>query len=594
MKNLKIRVIPIIYDSLPESDIFIKMCTEVVGIMNTNELFRFYNIKTVLAKDLFKYIPHLIKNIIPPVNTRFNSMDGWLRVDDKIRGRLGLLKSNDYVEEGIDIKYPNLPKDDILIAIIPADVRTTQDIYNQESHFGANFSLWGAPEKTVMIIYHVGILDVEGNIVDSKYKDSKIQDIAYPLIESIVEEKLGVNDVQMETVKIKFGYKNESVSPKNNLFERLRVLFYGNEICSFLTLKKAILLFDDIHFCDNPSISIGGNWGTIGHPSVVRRFIDTFASNNIPVFVHKENPVYGSLNNFIASEIEDKKFSKLAYENFKKDELFRNMLVNPSADYGGVKGHDIIKSILKLDLGNRSYPLEEYIDSSEMQIKLDNKESIENFFVQALIIISAKLTIACAICFEQDLIPFTEFSSLEQLLTLRYERALKNANLKKTSKQIKLVHLSQKIFDSVIPDNVLDAKSLEDVIKYRNATRKEYEKFRKYLMKLNYQIESNSFDSKFQNELKKLIIGEVIPEADKFKEGCIEIWEKMFGGMLKNVSVMPIGSTIVSYYTGKSWLEILAEGCLAGIVPPLIDAALEYRKVKRQNSLSYLLKVSSV
>ena len=68
----------------------------------------------------------------------------------------------------------------------------------------------------------------------------------------------------------------------------------------------------------------------------------------------------------------------------------------------------------------------------------------------------------------------------------------------------------------------------------------------------------------------------------------------MFGGMLKNVSVMPIGSTIVSYYTGKSWLEILAEGCLAGIVPPLIDAALEYRKVKRQNSLSYLLKVSSV
>lgn len=591
-----VRILPIVYDSLVEPDRFLNMCARIVSTMNENELFKFYGVNVILAEDLIEYVPYLIKETIPPKETRYNSNNGWLTVDSKIRGRLGLLKTQDTVSSDSGLKYPNIPQEDIIIAIIPADVRTTQDIYNQESHFNTNASLWGSSEKTLIMVYHVGIIDSDGRVTNSIFKEQKLDQIGYSFIDVIAKEILGVDDILMEIVRIKFGYQKKNEDKNNDPFERLRVLFYGSDICSLMSLKKAILLFDDIHFCDRPSINFGGNWGTIGSASRIRKFVYTLACDGIPVIVHKQMPdaVYNSLRDSIAYELEDPQFSKMVFDGFKSEEMFRYLLVQPNANYAKGKGHEIIDAMMKLKLGDRQYALEDYTKSGPDWYNPRSKKSMEEVFAHALMEISAKLTMTCALCYENDLIPFTEYSTYDKLLSLRYQRALKQHNLEKSLAKIKLAQLSQKIFDSIIPDAVLDQANMEDVIKYRKETRGQYEAFRKYLMKLNYQIETKPFDSAFEGEIKKIIIEEVIPEADKFRNECTRIWEKMFGGFAKNVVVAPISSFVLSLFTGVSWLEILAKGCALVVVPPLIDFALEQRHIKRTNSLSYLMKFKGV
>lgn len=265
------------------------------------------------------------------------------------------------------------------------------------------------------------------------------------------------------------------------------------------------------------------------------------------------------------------------------------MLIHPATNYVAGKGCEIIESINNLELGNRPYMLEDYINSGGDPYNPRSGKSMQEVFAHLLIEISAKITMACAIAYENDLIPFTEYSSFDKLLSLRYQRAIKGYESKEVAIKNRLAHLSLKIFDSIISDDELSNKSIEEIIKYRKETRMAYDRFRKYLVKLNYQIESNVFDDKFEEELNKVILTEVLVEADKFKSECKTIWEKMFGGLLKNVTSAPIGSILLSLFSGMSWSDILTKGCGLIVLPPLLNAALEQRKLNRLNSLSYLM-----
>jgi hypothetical protein len=52
------------------------------------------------------------------------------------------------------------------------------------------------------------------------------------------------------------------------------------------TLKKAILLFDELHFMDRPSFSFGrGQGGLVGAPSPLRQFEASFREEGIPLYV---------------------------------------------------------------------------------------------------------------------------------------------------------------------------------------------------------------------------------------------------------------------------------------------------------------------
>jgi hypothetical protein len=93
--------------------------------------------------------------------------------------------------------------------------------------------------------------------------------------------------------------------------ERINVFYYPEMSADLATLKKAILLFDEIHFMDRPALTFfGGAYGLIGAASPLRRFEHAFRADGVPLFVHPApaGPVEGDLLQEINADIDDLEF----------------------------------------------------------------------------------------------------------------------------------------------------------------------------------------------------------------------------------------------------------------------------------------------
>ena len=74
--------------------------------------------------------------------------------------------------------------------------------------------------------------------------------------------------------------------------DRVSVFYYPSMVAESVTLKKAILLFDELHFIDRPSFMFG-NFGTVGTASPMRAFEQSFRDEGVPLYVHepRDGPV---------------------------------------------------------------------------------------------------------------------------------------------------------------------------------------------------------------------------------------------------------------------------------------------------------------
>lgn len=67
---------------------------------------------------------------------------------------------------------------------------------------------------------------------------------------------------------------------------KISAFYYPDMYSSETTLKKAILLFDEIHFMDRPSFGIK-NYGSIGASSPIRQLEKSFRDAGVPLYVHE-------------------------------------------------------------------------------------------------------------------------------------------------------------------------------------------------------------------------------------------------------------------------------------------------------------------
>jgi hypothetical protein len=70
--------------------------------------------------------------------------------------------------------------------------------------------------------------------------------------------------------------------------DKLSVFYYPEFVFDKTTLIKAILLFDEIHLMDRPSLTFGdkGQFGTIGAESPLHAYVDAFQKEGLPFYVH--------------------------------------------------------------------------------------------------------------------------------------------------------------------------------------------------------------------------------------------------------------------------------------------------------------------
>lgn len=260
----------------------------------------------------------------------------------------------------------------------------------------------------------------------------------------------------------------------------MNVFYYPEMVADAATLKKAIVLFDEIHFIDRPSFMFG-KFGTIGCPSPLRQYERSFREEGVPLYVHspRDGPVHGELLEQVRSDVDDLEFLARYQRGLGKSQVFRDHQI-AHGNYGEIGTHEDVARCLEqvsipADLGQYETPMDLFSDESVRPF--DYKTPLER--AKGLIakagICSTKINFALAISRQEGLTPLADATPYRDLLGAKYARAIRT--LENADRRVQLADLSFAIFDELIPAGRLDALTFGDVIRYRKEAGKARDAF---------------------------------------------------------------------------------------------------------------------
>jgi hypothetical protein len=133
--------------------------------------------------------------------------------------------------------------------------------------------------------------------------------------------------------------------------DKVSVFYYPSEFPDPATLKKAILLFDELHFIDRPSFMFG-DVGTVAYPSRLRQVEQSFRDEGVPLYVHspKDGPVQGEFLEQVRSDINDLAFLKQFQRGLENSIVFRDQQIQ-QGNYGEGGNHeDLARALISVNV----------------------------------------------------------------------------------------------------------------------------------------------------------------------------------------------------------------------------------------------------
>lgn len=207
---------------------------------------------------------------------------------------------------------------------------------------------------------------------------------------------------------------------------------------------------------------------------------------------------------------------------------------------------------------------------------------------------------AAVVADTHGLIPLTDSSLHHALLMRKHERAQEAAQAGKTDKvnglhPEKIRRVALAVLEEAIPDELLERLTLTQAVRYRRASEESFFRLKEYLGELSVSIESNPWDNTFESEVQKIIHGKIVPEARACRDASSEIYEKLFGSVVKKLVPMAATTLTAGSYIGLSLSQLLFMGsasAASALYPDLVDSYTSRRK-QRRNSLTYLLDLKA-
>lgn len=378
--------------------------------------------------------------------------------------------------------------------------------------------------------------------------------------------------------------------------DRINVLYYPDMQTSENTLKKAILLFDELHFMDRPSLTFN-NFGTIGIASPLRQFEETFRKNGVPLYVHGVNggKVQGDLLDQVRSDINDLSFIKEFKEGLETSTTFRNIHI-PPGNYGPSGNEkDVAEKFANTDILSelKNFESPEFLlsDNKIKPYDLTLPLGCAKQIVSQAALCSAQVNFALIEGAKKGFVPLADATPYSKLLSNRYSRAISKLN--SANLPINISDLSFAIFDELIPTESVEKLSIEQVVKYRRKSENHREAFLEHLLIIQEKQASISIDDNYEDIIKKIIMTEIIPAVNAYKKKLQTIDEGFYGSMMKGALGTLGGSGTISIFADLSWEKILLLGLPVGafILASAVDDILATRATKRECSISYLLSL---
>jgi hypothetical protein len=382
--------------------------------------------------------------------------------------------------------------------------------------------------------------------------------------------------------------------------EKLSVFYYPSAEPNETTLKKAILLFDELHIMDEPAFSfVKAGCGFIGMSSALRGYEKLFREQGFPLYVHYAPNVaiqeFGGRYKQVVEDINDLEFLRRFQRGLKTSKTFRDLNIKPG-NYGkGGDHNEVARKLITVDLDSAlkiyGRPLALFEDASISTLDYSNNLDCSKNLIFQAVGCSAKLNYALDKGTSEGFIPLADASPYGDLLGAKYARAINK--LQVSTNQIQLTDLGFAIFDELLPTERLDKLEIPDVIHYRKASEKAREAFLEHLVVLQTKQGNIGPDGDYTRAVQKVVITEILPAARTFKNKLEAIWDNLFGKLATGVVTALGGASTVELFFNLSWdkLLLLAGPAGAYIIKETLDSFITERSARRECSISYLLSL---
>lgn len=200
------------------------------------------------------------------------------------------------------------------------------------------------------------------------------------------------------------------------------------------------------------------------------------------------------------------------------------------------------------------------------------------------------------------LTPVTDNGLHQQLLALKYRRALTNLTVAKrpslTRRSLEELErysiIARAVLIEALSPDFLTRLSMDEVLRFREENRKSLGRFWVKLQDLSHELDDVPIGPGFDAKLTKIIDRAVLPELQTVAEGLDASRRKMFGSILSKMATGVPASTVLSLFAGMSGAHLLALSVGAGIaafgisVPSIVDYWQEKAKLG-QNWLTLVM-----
>jgi hypothetical protein len=365
----------------------------------------------------------------------------------------------------------------------------------------------------------------------------------------------------------------------------MKLLYSGEEFCDPPILKRMLVVAEEIHFMDRPSVTFGG-WGTIGHDSYARRIDWSGLPVLIDIYKPPSGPAQALYSPYIEADINNPVFSETVLKGFLSSDEFTSKFIQYEANYGSAKGIEIVHA-LRQDKNLLGEHLGLDVDGPHL-FEISSPERRRETFKTILIEASIKVTSAIILAEETGTIPVSADPYIAQLISLRVSDSAYVGGISRHAP-----YLGIDIAKSVIPDEALEQLKITEILNYREKAKDSYTA---WITEVNRAAaEIGKIDANITpDEIAKIIATDFTPRVIEYKSEMCAIRDDLFADVMKKVATWEFPSLSLAYLAnvGITGALILFASAFVPAIPDVIDYFKSKRDIERRNAMSFLIKLS--
>jgi hypothetical protein len=374
----------------------------------------------------------------------------------------------------------------------------------------------------------------------------------------------------------------------------INVFYYPDFLVHPTTLKKSILLFDQIHVMDRPSFTFGFGFGSIGADSPLKAFEQAFRNDGVELYVHGINGgrVDGQPLDDIKADISDVAFLNAFQAGIKTSPIFREKHV-PKGNYGlAGSQEEVAETLATVDLVSelRSSTPEELFEGKNIPpFDLSTNRGAASQLIRMAALCSAQINVALNVNAREGFYPLADSLVYGELFRAKYARAINK--LSASREQIPITDLSFSIFDELVSTSSIENMSIKDIINYRKRSATAREEFLEHISVLQAKQGAVGINDNYAGTIDRVVKTEILPAAKKYRDALKNVNEALVGKLATGVMGFVGGNGLLNFMGDISLNGIIglagAASAYTGIAAG--DALVKQRSLKRECSISYLL-----